>query len=41
MAIHRHLRQGDWQRFTHGPVDVNHDGRLDILDRAGWWSDPR
>jgi hypothetical protein len=34
---------GNWQRFTHGlgTGDVNGDGRRDILDRAGWWEQPK
>ena len=31
-----------WQRFTHGlgVGDVNGDGRLDLLERDGWWEHP-
>jgi hypothetical protein len=34
---------GDWQRFTHGLGfgDVNADGRLDLLERGGWWERPK
>lgn len=34
---------GDWQRYTHGLGigDVNNDGRLDVLDRGGWWEHPK
>jgi hypothetical protein len=34
--------QGTWQRFTHGLGygDVNGDGRVDILDKEGWWEQP-
>jgi hypothetical protein len=34
--------KGHFQRFTHGlgVGDVNHDGRLDILEKTGWWEQP-
>lgn len=33
---------GPYQRFTHGlgVGDVNGDGRLDILEKDGWWEQP-
>ncbi|MEY2880982.1 MAG: hypothetical protein RLZZ15_3362 [Verrucomicrobiota bacterium] len=32
----------NWQRFTHGLGlgDLNGDGRLDLLDKDGWWEQP-
>ena len=34
--------KGDWQRFTHGIGigDVNGDGRMDLLEKDGWWEQP-
>ncbi len=34
--------KGQWQRFTHGLGygDVNGDGRMDILEKDGWWEQP-
>ena len=31
-----------WKRFTHGlgVGDVNGDGRMDLLEREGWWEQP-
>lgn len=32
----------DYQRFTHGMGvgDVNNDGRIDLLEKNGWWEQP-
>lgn len=32
----------DYQRFTHGMGvgDVNNDGRMDVLEKDGWWEQP-
>ncbi|HSH95094.1 MAG TPA: PVC-type heme-binding CxxCH protein, partial [Roseimicrobium sp.] len=34
--------KGGYQRFTHGlgVGDVNGDGRMDILEKGGWWEQP-
>src|ERR1051325_6531335 len=34
--------KGDYQRFTHGIGcgDVNGDGRVDIIEKDGWWEQP-
>ena len=34
--------KGPWQRFTHGLGlgDVNGDGRMDLLEKDGWWEQP-
>jgi hypothetical protein len=34
--------KGSYQRFTHGLGcgDVNGDGRIDILEKDGWWEQP-
>ena len=34
--------KGEWQRFTHGLGygDINGDGRVDLLEKDGWWEQP-
>jgi len=34
--------KGDYQRFTHGLGygDINGDGRVDIVEKDGWWEQP-
>lgn len=34
--------KGNWQRFTHGLGygDVNGDGKMDLLEKDGWWEQP-
>jgi len=41
-VFHPISEDGGWQRFTHGlgVGDVNNDGRMDLLDRDGWWEQP-
>jgi hypothetical protein len=41
-VFHAVSPQGNWQRFTHGlgVGDVNGDGRMDILEKDGWWEQP-
>jgi hypothetical protein len=35
-------RRNDYQRFTHGLGygDINGDGRIDLVERLGWWEQP-
>ena len=41
-TFHRISPKGEWQRYTHGYGfgDVNGDGRMDILEKDGWWEQP-
>src|SRR5258707_944497 len=41
-TFHPITPQGNWHRFTHGlgSGDVNGDGRIDILEKDGWWEQP-
>lgn len=40
--FHKISPKGPWQRFTHGigTGDVNRDGRMDLLEKDGWWENP-
>ena len=39
---HSITAKGPWQRFTHGigVGDVNGDGKMDLLEKDGWWEQP-
>ncbi len=41
-TFHKISPKGPWQRFTHGYGygDVNGDGKMDILEKDGWWEQP-
>jgi len=41
-TFHPLSADGGWQRFTHGlgVGDVNGDGRMDVMDKDGWWEHP-
>lgn len=41
-TFHPISSKGDRQRFTHGLGfgDVNGDGRMDLLEKDGWWEQP-
>ncbi len=40
--VHNISPKGEWQRFSHGVGigDINGDGKMDILDKDGWWEQP-
>jgi hypothetical protein len=40
--LHKISPKGGWQRFSHGlgVGDVNNDGRMDMLEKDGWWEQP-
>ncbi len=42
-TFHKISPKGNWQRFTHGIGygDVNGDGKLDVLEKDGWWEQPK
>ncbi len=41
-TFHAISPKGGWQRFTHGIGygDINGDGKLDLLEKDGWWEQP-
>lgn len=41
-TFHRISPKGPWGKFQHGlgVGDVNGDGRMDILEKDGWWEQP-
>jgi HEAT repeat protein len=41
-TYHPISHKGDYQRFTHGAGcgDINGDGRVDIIEKDGWWEQP-
>jgi len=41
-TFHAISPKGDYQRYTHGIGcgDINGDGRIDILEKDGWWEQP-
>ncbi len=41
-TFHPITPEGEWGKYTHGLGlgDVNGDGRLDLLEAAGWWEQP-
>ncbi|MGO8696171.1 MAG: FG-GAP repeat domain-containing protein [Limisphaerales bacterium] len=41
-TFHPVTPKGDWGKFTHGIGigDVNGDGRMDLLEKDGWWEQP-
>ena len=41
-VFHPITPQGNYQRYTHGIGygDINGDGRIDIVEAAGWWEQP-
>ena len=41
-TFHKISPKGGWQKFTHGlgVGDVNGDGKMDLLEKDGWWEQP-
>jgi hypothetical protein len=40
--FHAISTNGNWQKFTHGIGfgDINGDGRMDLIQKDGWWEQP-